>query len=274
MSVYISSLPEYTTERYYLLSELEECLKDIDYLNEMNIHVDYYMNFPSNKSSVVVMYLLWRKATGISNLNASLQSLLGDRTRDHSNKSLIIEVLINSSNRKTATYKQEIIDELCLVLINIKKSYDIGCVCLGISDHTSGTPALEMVVKCVQCATNKTVRLYCARRIELLGFDTNNEPDATSNVFQLILATEDPCVWMKRNLPLFKNHAASVTATRNDCPSAATSGDSSSNETGYKSDNILFRMLIDLLYLLVRHLYSYLVFYCVLVVAVLLYYFL
>lgn len=269
MSVFISPLPDYTTERYYLLSELEESAKDVDCLDELNIHVDYYMNFLSNKSTIVVMYLLWRKATGISNLNASLHSLLGDRTRDHSNKILHVEVLINPSNRKTANYRQEIIDELCLVLVNIKKSFDIGCVCLGVCDHTSGTPALETAVKSIQFAPRNVLRLYCRSRIELLGFDTESQPDATSDVFQLLLATEDPTAWMKRTLPQYKAIYLSNSTSNSNHSYITSNLDNITSFSDYQSDNILIRLCLDLFLFLVRHVYSFYMYYLVFVIGLL-----
>jgi len=67
------------------------------------------------------------------------------------------------------------------------------CFVLGISNRSSGTCALDQLLDCVQTlGRKKSVSLYVPRAEDLLGHETTREPDADSNVLQLLICTSDP----------------------------------------------------------------------------------
>ena len=172
----LRSLPSYTTERYYLLSEIEDRSLFEPVENEEGITIvksrpttppdaptanntsnKYQLN-PSNKHDAI--YLLWdlrndsNMPPDMFKLNALPDDLLKQNVLKVSSKvkelpiilqrSLCcIEIVISHKNDWLALgLNQRVFD-----MVNwLKKNYNFGCIYVGISDSVGGAPALEAIL--------------------------------------------------------------------------------------------------------------------------------
>lgn len=210
-------LPQYTTERYYLLSEIEQ-LSDITVVNEV-ISIDY-----SNRYEYGVNYVLWDLTVDDEDYSHSNSSMNNSDSHANTNANSF-----NSDNNDTIVHKA---DELLLNKINelgkftkqivlrkkvlsidgiITKGYNINYyynriqkmmnlikltnyydyICIGISNDESGTPGLELcynyingITTEIPYLTNKIITISVTRN-DFLGHNPNREPDAGSNIYQL-----------------------------------------------------------------------------------------
>ena len=69
----------------------------------------------------------------------------------------------------------------------------------GLSDDCNGTVGLDIAVRCAQMVPCKTARVLAFKRSDYLGSDPNHEPDATSGVYQCVIATSSPTLWVKQS---------------------------------------------------------------------------
>jgi hypothetical protein len=208
-----TSLPVYTTERYYLLSELEQ--------HGSFIFADEAL-FPSSSSSArrtpfVALYVLWnagdsKGANGLVDKIKGLVNFMIDRrkytAKDVTSFFLAVEVLATTTGQQLGCddTNRDIIDIDKVIedmWSKVKRSIDIEYIVFGVSDHVGGTPALEAVHDfAVPISTNhQMAQILASTRNEMLGHDSTREPDAAGNVRQYLLASRaEPAAEYSREL--------------------------------------------------------------------------
>ena len=198
-------LPEFTTERYYILSELEQKVSSFVYLDETSAadksHHHHHGSFNS-------YYLLWNLSNMTSvdhhhhhhrnSVKSDIDSLFkhddDDDDRHSGNNLLSIEVLLGHRNDWDSVK----------VLVNdtvqwIASTYHntISYVVVGVADDAAATPALESILDYYNkiysddLLRDHNVRVIGLSRSSFLGHGIDQSPDAKSGVFQLLACC--PC---------------------------------------------------------------------------------
>jgi hypothetical protein len=196
----IEKLPNYSSERYYLLSEIEQKCKVLN-LDTMKYHIQ-----PHEKFSIAVYYLLWNVTTFDPKLNNG-QNLIEDlidkfeilkettegMMSQESCKLIIVEVLISKRNQNEKNYFL-----LCESLLEIlEQKHNTVNVCLGLCDNIAGTPGLEKTLDYLISLQphssinelfppNENIFIIAVESKEFLGHDPFRDPDAASNLVQFI----------------------------------------------------------------------------------------
>lgn len=187
-----SILANYTTERFYLLSELEQLCETMVFLDE-----DSNPKAANDPFVLNIIYVLWK-----FDLNPTVVISILDKIKscgqfsDFSKSVVVIEVLIKSN---------ELWEErVSLMMENIVKIYECGCLVCAISDSVVG-PGLEVALDCVNYVNNSIPtypsRIICNQRDDMIGHDALIEPDGISNVFQAIIYNHDHNDWMAQHFP-------------------------------------------------------------------------
>jgi len=211
-------LPEFTTERYYILSELEQKVSSFVYLDEASA-VDK-SHHHHRHGSFNSYYLLWNLSNMTSvdhhhhhrnSLKSDIDSLFkhddnDDYDDDHSDNNLLsIEVLLGHRNDWDSVK----------VLVNdtvqwIASTYHntISYVVVGVADDAAATPALESILDYYNkiysddLLRNHSVRVIGLSRSSFLGHGIDQSPDAKSGVFQLLACCPcPPCHEQNRDEP-------------------------------------------------------------------------
>ena len=209
----IKVLPNYTSERYYLLSEIEQ-----------RATFTYLSDFPDSGTDHRIsigcfccIYILWdlRKLTcaneaefeiNLVNLlsrlsydKGSVQNHSGDdRTLTLPPTSLLaVEVIIDAKALTESENDHDPKNEIERVINRINAKYQsISCIYVGISDSVAGAPALEAVLDYVTLIdshkrVNKTedsmkVVVIANDTNQMLGHDPSRDPDAESGMLYQI----------------------------------------------------------------------------------------
>jgi len=188
------ALPSYTAERYWLISEIDQCarivaLEDDDpkvfegFEGEGELHV----------------YLLWRLGDPAQDevcFNDKLQALLkerraGGRLSKPRRWSLTIEALLPYTSSVTVAGPKKGLDRESRERIEGVHRRVIGetladkpsFTVFGVCDQLGGAPALERLLDALKGHKNGIVVLFS--RLDLLGHDAAREPDACSG-FQML----------------------------------------------------------------------------------------
>lgn len=181
------TLPSYTAERYYLLSEIEEKSRfiSLDYPEESSVA-------HSSNPGHVAVYLLFDARKGRESLLQHIQ-----RARDYikvhinvlaSKMMLAVEVFHDQPlSSDTVTKIEEVFQDISL------SWQELDLLVFGISDNAGGTCALEVVMDfCHVVAPNEgdQIDLVCLSKQSFLGLEIDLEPDAISGVQQYLLASK------------------------------------------------------------------------------------
>ena len=126
------------------------------------------------------------------------QSVFAENGLNHSNKLVIVEVLLPYAGKIT----QSTTDELKSSLGTLQCKFQIGCIAYGVSDNPNGTAGLDIAYKCINLVPYKTARVLSIRSTDYLGRDIDKEPDAITGVHQCIIATSCPTSWVKESFEL------------------------------------------------------------------------
>eukprot|EP01041_Mallomonas_annulata_P000147 gene147-248_t len=191
---FTEKLPKYTTERYYLLSELEDCSLFVESLDTLKISGECYMdwNDKCNKTLFVVYLLCTDKE--LKFLGEIAKVMFGSSHRDHSNKIFVVEAI----QEQAGQMDQDLKTLLESSVHEIRSNHQLGCVVVGVSDHTSGVPALEVAVKCIQHVPYRSARVLALKDSHFLGNNPDGEPDAVSGVNQCLTASSNPYEWISQ----------------------------------------------------------------------------
>jgi hypothetical protein len=211
-------LPSYTSERYYLLSEIEQHANfiSLDYPEESSIS--------DHRERYLAVYLLLDARAGNSS-SSLLQHLL--RVKEYIHKHInipsantILAVEVYHDQLDSSKFKEDI--EKLYQEVSISWT-DLGLLVFGISDNAAGTCALEVVMDyCTIVALEDAskIQLICTSKQSFLGLEVDIEPDAISGVKQYILASKPAPLsdWMKSvtgKRELFEDLRASTNTTMN-----------------------------------------------------------
>lgn len=236
----IAKLPGYTTERYYLISELEDATDGMLSVEGNGDEVGdraKIEDLTAEGASVRMYYMLWN-CTGpkpLDTFKTKVKELLGSppvsKGKDEATTNppvkasqgiLAIETLVNSNI--TSMNAWENCDDTKLMrqaMDWLVSNYSdaIGCAFFGAANDTAGTPALEALLNFLQSFRvdersqnhDSTVLLrlpaytIAKSKVHYLGHDTLRDPDAKSNVFQVLVSSKS-----SEAVGRFKNNLAKV----------------------------------------------------------------
>ena len=201
--MHIQKLPSYSSERYYLLSEIEQRVTFV------------FLDEPESKSSeqvstqnpiIDVIYLLWNSSEGWEMLKSNIQKVL-ERYPSCLSRCLIVVECLTSSKEE---FETEVTDQLDRIFKWADKSFPDSALFVGVADKAAGTPGLEKVEEFVKFTNasapgvTSNIRLIGLTRQECLGHDPVREPDAESGLFQVLVCSslEHYTQWEK----LFKEY--------------------------------------------------------------------
>lgn len=165
----IERLPAYTSERYYLLSELEQVVEFTDLLSKK-----------ANKNDTVdgilrMVYMIWNAAGTINEDNLTVLDTLVENGQKFI---VFIEALDSSSSAS---------DTIIACLDSLERRYQGCCIIIGVGNKVSCTAAIDRCLEIVQKSkliilASHTITLATLDPDDLLGHDVTREPDAESDV--------------------------------------------------------------------------------------------
>jgi hypothetical protein len=173
-------LPSYTTERYYLLSEIEQKSTFV-FLDDDDVEV--------STCRFGIMYLLCNADDDISVIKSKLREIVRCAQLhlvDMEHSLVAVEVLSNAT-----VINEENAAKLHTIAKWILESHKIRCICFGLCNHASGTPALEKAYEYaskIHAATEPApyIKFIATQRSDFLGHDALRQPDGQSGVWQTL----------------------------------------------------------------------------------------
>jgi hypothetical protein len=186
----VKTLPDYSAERYYLLSEIEQKSKFIFLEDDSSKEGETTVTANVCTNPLAMYYIRWQPVTeSKEQVCEKFHHLLKEAPpAKHASIILVIEAFIQTRNQWTAALQQDI--QLCTQWL--EKQFHTEQVIVGITDSVGGTPALEKCHDMIESLVPGyedfiiIVDFIAKQRIELLGNDPSLEPDAQSDVFQLL----------------------------------------------------------------------------------------
>lgn len=184
--MHIRKLQSYSSERYYLLSEIEQSVHFV------------FLDEPESKSSeqvstqnplIDVIYLLWKSEDGWEILKSNIQKILDRHPSCLSRCLIVVECL----SRNEEEFETDVKDQLERIFKWADKAFPDSPLFVGVSDKASGTPGLEKVEEFIKFTVASaptaagSIRLIGITRQECLGHDPVREPDADSGLFQVLV---------------------------------------------------------------------------------------
>jgi hypothetical protein len=223
--MHVTALPDYTTERYSVLADLEQ-RADFHGANELNDGPDQSMQaavygidpsckLPSKKvEDFSCIYLLWdvrnlSKLGLTDELTSKIDKVLSAASLTATKCQRIylsVEVIISRCEDRNwdKCPAKDIVEK---TFATIKELYNFGFVGLAVADDVSGSHAIAAILTYLEHiggnipqiaglmnygTTVKVGHVYTVDRAELLGFAKNRDPDAASGVFQVLIASLAP----------------------------------------------------------------------------------
>jgi hypothetical protein len=220
--VSITHLPSYSTERFYLLSELEElcgepqaiypdpeeeagpekCLPPSSHETE-KYWLKKFNSSQANQESITLIYLLWNESDGITHFMNTLELTLGSvqfnskmssteptlsSTSSCLQRIIAVEILLTAKG--VWTKEQEIFFSETLIQLSAK--YPSLQFIFGLADNYA-SPALEALLHTATALHTQqpyTCQLVASHTSTFLGHNKDAEPDAISDVFQVLLVLQ------------------------------------------------------------------------------------
>lgn len=210
--VMIQYLPTFSTERFYLLSELEElCGTLLSIYDETSVECDnpenYWKEKYKNKSSkdnldneqkkyeqqegkdekIYLIYILWKEKDGVETLLKVFEETLGSFEFNKNNnipRIIAVEILLNEKGSWIKEQEKFYIH----TLQQLAHQYPCLQLIFGIADNFA-SPALESLLNAAIefQKQSKLCSVISSRSDNYLGHNLNAEPDALSGVFQVLL---------------------------------------------------------------------------------------
>lgn len=200
----VESLPSYGTERYYLLSEIEQkttfCFLDEPDKNSSKTR-------PFSLSYLIYNYSSNNIESFIHHLNSILEK--AQNATEHKDSIIVFaDVLIPKNAKWTGDYEDKISSllELALKASTKEEERNIALV-FGVTDDITGTPGLNKANEYLD-AIGRSVAKICSddiymigyTRVEFMGFDSTLEPDAGADIFQALCYRYPMDLWMKKSI--------------------------------------------------------------------------
>jgi hypothetical protein len=229
--VSVTRLPSYSTERFYLLSELEELcgelqviypeLDDRDSSTESEIPSTlltekYWLSKIDNSTnkeekeekdsqSISLIYIIWKESDGLPRLMKSIELTLGTMEFNSSlpssassasvsssplvNRIIAVEILLKEKGVWTAEQETFFIE----TLTKFANKYSSLQFLFGLSDDYA-SPALEALLHTATELHKQQQKcsLITSHTSNYLGHNQDAEPDAISDVFQVLLVLQPP----------------------------------------------------------------------------------
>lgn len=231
--MHIQKLPTYSCERYYLLSEIEQRAEFV-FIDEPDCKAKGRQS--TQNPRIDSIYLLWNSSSDVEGLKGNIKKLLELYPSCQSRCVIVVECLVTSELEFDSTVKSKI-DEL---FTWAGKSYPDVFIFVGVSDKPSGTPGLEKLEGFMKDAVasapgvSGNLRLIGMTRQDCLGHDPNREPDADSDVFQVLCCRSvEACEhWQGQ----FRDYIQQLYGVLDGNPSAALTGPEAS---GFKACGVM-----------------------------------
>jgi hypothetical protein len=190
----IQHLPSYSTERYFLLSEIEQ--KSRLFFRDEIGHAGGTNEVPVLDSPMVVLYTKWCPLLHDEGyLFDKISQLLNMiKIEDALTSYIIVDAFINHAMDWTCGALNPLMES---VIEGLKEKTGIYNIVIGITDNTAGLPGLE---KCYDFMERiapgyQSFSIICdlvtEDRIEMMGHDPALEPDARSGIFQVLCSSQD-----------------------------------------------------------------------------------
>jgi len=186
----IKECPSYSSERYYLLSELEQALSfdilseitDKEYLEQRGLNIIYFL-WDLDKHEDI------RDDGNFIKLNELVYGV----------KKLIIFMEVYDKNIINNTeYDSKILKSLKY----LHDHFENCCIVLGVGNKKAGTAALDSCLESINIVKYflNTMTLWTLTGEEVLGHDAEREPDAESDMIQKLYLNIEPNDWVKKNI--------------------------------------------------------------------------
>ena len=173
-------LPSYTSERYFLLSEIEEHGTIVS-LDSPDTHI------PSDLK-ICIIYSLWKYSDGLEELISKLGALY--RKCGGLSPVLVIETYMSPISAE----KEERLSSFVEGLKQRYSQWRDSIVIFALADSMHATPGLEFIYDtCTELilTSSRDVTVVAEHADVFLGYDHSLEPDAFSGVTQVQLSTVD-----------------------------------------------------------------------------------
>lgn len=194
----IQELSSYSTERYYLLSELEQKyrMKFLDEAPSPTVKKDDQTSKGEVTSTLTIAYKLWiYDSCPILELLTSIAILLDSiqKPADSLTLCVVIDLLLSPGKKLEGDLYVEV---KSLLSHELFKSYWDCLLVIGAFDNVAACPGLEFCFHCIEqispgYSSDDMVGLLIAQsRSEMLGAEPDREPDAVNEVYQAYCTRE------------------------------------------------------------------------------------
>lgn len=197
--------PEYSTERYFLLSEIEEHSFEFVCLDDDGVDTSPD-RFVASRRKMVVHYLTWNMAGGWASLENTVSghiSLCGGPTAISKHSLVVIDAIFRSSDYSAVMVKNAATEALNALQAGLCRG--AGCILLGISNNIVAAPGLDAFYDILSTRDTKKFQwsIVTAKRVNFLGQDLLTfAPEAASNVLQQYACCPDLATYFQEQFGL------------------------------------------------------------------------
>jgi PHP family Zn ribbon phosphoesterase len=196
----IEILPNYSAEKFYVLSELEQKCNFL-YLNPLSEEENENTQF-NNTTQVSVnaimtfLYVIWSGSDYeelISTLQQYIQAFRNATSQDVDISSCCVIILVGKEEFYSAKFQSFLLQ----AIEQIHQRIQIKFVTLAITDHSASLPGLEKCHDLIErilpgySSLEKIANIITNNPMTLLGHDHTHEPDAVSGIFQALCYNND-----------------------------------------------------------------------------------
>lgn len=191
--MYVERLPEYSAERYFLLSELEQKV-DFVIFDEPNEEIMDENCHEMNMLYILINHRSISEDDWEDKVLRFVEKVVEHRRFTKSKPSvLVVEIANFIENAMTSALSR--LD--ALGNMSILKDNDLTLI-VGFADNSAACPGLEKCHDILEAITpgylddmmKKFTTFFAESRFELRGVDPYHEPDAVSGVYQAIVTSE------------------------------------------------------------------------------------
>eukprot|EP00470_Lotharella_oceanica_P001218 CAMPEP_0170167618 /NCGR_PEP_ID=MMETSP0040_2-20121228/976_1 /TAXON_ID=641309 /ORGANISM="Lotharella oceanica, Strain CCMP622" /LENGTH=254 /DNA_ID=CAMNT_0010405707 /DNA_START=30 /DNA_END=794 /DNA_ORIENTATION=- len=204
----VHPLPSYSSERFFLLSELK-----VDGVQVKSLDGSVYQERRSDEveeePTFAVVYMIWRQSSGIAKAVGDLDALVkGCLPRTPNSIALFVEshnepLPENSEDDKASgetpkpvnAEESEAVSVAKALIERIDERYPkLHSRVVGVSDHTAACPVLEECVNFSKTITGTHALQFVIRgEVDMIGLDgKGREPDAVEGVNQWLVGDKTP----------------------------------------------------------------------------------